>query len=345
MSASTSLPETKTVKKTLERNATDQVRKRPLRSSTRTERCALCGRTLHGTGRLVKDRLHHTPGLYLLKDCQACGHTQTCGADFSEVAQDAYPERYLTRALGASGSSFPQRVMNHFYEKMEKKRVDRILSMIDLPTDGTALDAGCGNGGFLRELQRRTGCSCTGVETDAASIQVARKNSDLNLVCGTLEEYLAGCSNDRFSLITLWHVLEHLSDPLEALSRLYTATRPGGWLVLAVPDVSGLTARVFGNYWFGCDVPRHLHHFTAPTLTSALIRTGWRPMQASHVVEVSTLAGSLHNLFGRRWCDDLSSHFGKWAALQTLGLSFDHLFRILGFGDWLEIAARKPAES
>src|SRR5436190_2159200 len=62
--------------------------------------------------------------------------------------------------------------------------------------------------------------------------------------------------------VVLWHVLEHLADPGEALRRIRRWLRPSGALVVAVPNLSSLQARIGGDRWFHQDVPRHRTQFS-----------------------------------------------------------------------------------
>jgi SAM-dependent methyltransferase len=201
---------------------------------------------------------------------------------------------------------------------------------------------GCGNGGFLKLMREEIGCRCHGVDISASSVAEARR---AGVSAETADVEAAWPTQERFDLICLWHVLEHFRDPVRVLKRLRGHIRPRGYLAIGVPDVEGLAARLFGDAWFGCDVPRHLHHFSRPTLRLALERSGWRLAHCEHITECSTLCGSLHNVLRRRWCDDLPGHLVRWSLLQGLCLPLDHLLRLAGQGDWLFALARAvPAD-
>jgi SAM-dependent methyltransferase len=82
-------------------------------------------------------------------------------------------------------------------------------------------------------------------------------------------------SGSRFDFVTMFHVLEHLPDPRMALSFVKGLLKPGGMLILQVPNVSSLQARLFGNRWYGLDVPRHVINYTPEALEHLLREEGF----------------------------------------------------------------------
>jgi len=85
-----------------------------------------------------------------------------------------------------------------------------------------------------------------------------------------------------FDCITLWHSLEHVRDPSAILRDCKKILKPGGVLLIAVPDAGGLEARTFGARWFHLDVPRHLFHFTRKSLASVLRAAGFAGLRSWH---------------------------------------------------------------
>ncbi len=139
---------------------------------------------------------------------------------------------------------------------------------------GRALDVGCGDGDFLAHLRRR-GWQVVGLELSAAAAGRARERG-----VEVREEELeaAGFAPGSFDLVTLWHVLEHLPDPRRALEEARRVLRPGGLLVLEVPNISSPTFRLCGERWFPLDVPRHLQHFDPRSLERILALSGFEPL-------------------------------------------------------------------
>jgi SAM-dependent methyltransferase len=123
---------------------------------------------------------------------------------------------------------------------------------------GPVLDVGAGDGTLVRALRRR-GRAAHGVE-----------RGDGPLPAGP------------FAAVVLWHVLEHLPEPVTTLRALADRLVPGGLLVLALPNAASLQARAAGDDWLAIDAPRHLVHVPAPALLAALRDLGLRVERTSH---------------------------------------------------------------
>jgi SAM-dependent methyltransferase len=135
---------------------------------------------------------------------------------------------------------------------------------------GRLLDYGCGSGSFAVAAQGH-GFDVTGLEPFSL---LRERDVAPRLVSGTLSKLPP---TDRFDVITMWHVLEHLDDPVSALSELRARLRETGRMVICVPYIGGWQAKVFKGTWFHLDPPRHLHHFSRRSLELALQTAGLVP--------------------------------------------------------------------
>ena len=136
------------------------------------------------------------------------------------------------------------------------------------------LDFGCGNGDFLA-IARDLGLDATGVEPDEQARLVARRSGAV--VHAALDTLAVESQDSRpFDRITLKHVLEHLPEPVETVSRLAEQLAADGRMLIAVPNADARQAEVFRQHWIGYDMPRHLWHFNAATLTALTQRAGLR---------------------------------------------------------------------
>lgn len=150
------------------------------------------------------------------------------------------------------------------------------------------LDAGAGRGRFVAAA-RAAGYEAYGLEPSQRGVTAARAEFGLELVRAGIED--AGVDAASLDAVTLWHVLEHLDDPAGALTRVTDWLRPGGVVLIAVPNAASLQARLGGPVWFHLDVPRHRTHFTPQGLRALLRAHGLEPLRTHHVL-------AEHNPFG-----------------------------------------------
>jgi SAM-dependent methyltransferase len=156
----------------------------------------------------------------------------------------------------------------------------------ELAPGSRVLDVGAGEGDRARILAR-DGHRVTAVEPDP--VQAARARSLLagraDVVATSVEDLPPG---DGYDAALLSHVLEHLADPDAGLRAVRGRLRPGGLVVVMVPNSGGLASRTFGGRWHGWEPARHRWHHTAATLGRALTDAGYVE------VEVRAAGGWLH---------------------------------------------------
>jgi 2-polyprenyl-3-methyl-5-hydroxy-6-metoxy-1,4-benzoquinol methylase len=139
------------------------------------------------------------------------------------------------------------------------------------------LDIGCGNGRLLRRLQD-LGHACVGVEPDAS----ARRHAlDMGLAVhdGTAEALPRELDGELFDCILMRHVLEHCLDPNHAIRSARVRLKPGGMLVVEVPNNDCLGRLYFGCSWLWLDAPRHLNFFTRASLSAIVASHGFEPVR------------------------------------------------------------------
>lgn len=125
------------------------------------------------------------------------------------------------------------------------------------------LDVGCGTGEFLA-VMKAAGWQVEGLERDERAAVWAREHHQISLATGSVEQLSA--STQQYDIVTLWHVLEHLYDPGQALEIIARRLRENGVLLIAVPNIAGIDARVYKSNWVALDAPRHVNHFSLDTL-------------------------------------------------------------------------------
>lgn len=119
----------------------------------------------------------------------------------------------------------------------------------------TILDYGCGTGDFLAYCKSH-GWNTEGIEPNDQARSIATEQNK-NVVLPSIDDL----GDQQYSIITLWHVLEHIHDPNALLGKLRKKLDKKGRIIIAVPNVESYDAQVYQQYWAAYDVPRHLFHF------------------------------------------------------------------------------------
>lgn len=161
----------------------------------------------------------------------------------------------------------------HWWFRGRRFFIERAIRTIVLPANASVLDAGCGSGGNLAMLQQFGRVS--GFEMDELALMHARGRGIGRVESGALPVPLP-FAGERFDLIGLFDVLEHLSEPVASLSALVDRAEPTGAIVLTVPALPWL--------WGPHDVVhRHYRRYTRNTLQAHLEAGGWRVEYMSYM--------------------------------------------------------------
>lgn len=182
----------------------------------------------------------------------------------------AQRNRYLNLQYGydlqpASGSLF-------FLKGRQRQNFDRYASYLRFPGTGARLlDVGCGNGSLLLRMQS-LGWNVCGVEPDPKSAELGRA-AGLDVRVGLLPQ--VDLPEAHFDAVILSHVIEHLHDPLDTLSRCSALLKPGGKFVIFTPNYGAIGREHFGAAWLGLDPPRHLVLFNEKSLRESMERCGF----------------------------------------------------------------------
>jgi len=166
---------------------------------------------------------------------------------------------------------------------------------------GTLLDVGCGNGEYLLRMAH-LGWRVQGVEPDPTSAAMAKRHG-----IEVFEYRLNDIPKEagRFDVITMSHVIEHLSDPRAEFGRLLAMLKPGGLLVVLSPNPGGSLARAFGQSWRGLEPPRHLVLPSASAYRAILAQYGVHGrvltcLRGAAGLTQETLSIREHGLVGKR---------------------------------------------
>jgi 2-polyprenyl-3-methyl-5-hydroxy-6-metoxy-1,4-benzoquinol methylase len=147
------------------------------------------------------------------------------------------------------------------------------LSWVQLHApDGALLEIGSGTGEFVATAVSQ-GYEAYGLEPSAWAAEQARELG-ADVTTGTLEQWQATHAGQVDAIVS-WHVLEHVHEPRELLSRMRDVLRPGGLLLLEVPNYASAAAPLDTFAWIGSALEDHVHHFTPASLTALLEQEGF----------------------------------------------------------------------
>ena len=156
--------------------------------------------------------------------------------------------------------------------RVDSSRVQRVLAHRPLGYDDAVLDVGCGRGTFSERIAAVTGCRSIGIDVAAAPARSDRTR----IVVGMPPDWPPDVADAApYSVVTMWHFLEHDPSPVRTLAWLRDRVRDDAVAIVEVPDASGSTARWMGRWWPGLHTPRHASVFTPTTLEATVERAGW----------------------------------------------------------------------
>ncbi len=205
---------------------------------------------------------------FLIVECEDCTlrFTQDIPAA-SEIGKYYQSEQYISHTNTAEG------LVNRIYQLVRKRTLRqkrKLIERISRNENRTLLDIGSGTGAFADEMQKN-GWQVTGLEPDAKARKNAMDLFDVKLEdAGKLFEF----PSQNFSVITLWHVLEHVHDLSGYMYQLKRLVAKNGHIVIAVPNYGSTDATAYGQYWAAWDVPRHLYHFSPRSMQALMSKQG-----------------------------------------------------------------------
>jgi 2-polyprenyl-3-methyl-5-hydroxy-6-metoxy-1,4-benzoquinol methylase len=232
-----------------------------------TSNCPVCKTTSFKRHLICKDFTVSQENFELVK-CQSCSFVFTNPRPDDSVLGNYYKsEDYISHSNTKKG------IVSKLYHAVRSytlgKKVDLISRYV---SRGTILDYGCGTGMFLQEC-KKAGWKVLGMEPDAGARHIA---SGMELEVVADKNGINQHSAKQFDIITLWHVLEHVTDLDETLQFFKERLNPGGALIIAVPNHKSYDAEYYKEFWAAYDVPRHLYHFEPKTIERLLNRFGFQ---------------------------------------------------------------------
>jgi 2-polyprenyl-3-methyl-5-hydroxy-6-metoxy-1,4-benzoquinol methylase len=234
-------------------------------------KCPVCG--TESTQLLFRSENRHGRHLqephteFNVYQCTGCGLLGLPEVETDEsYYQVYYPQGYHSPTqIGLLGRAW-ERVSSFLVQH----KVNFMKRYIQTPCK--LLDVGCGTGGFLKQLDVGS-FDAHGLEPVKEAVEAAQQ-AGLKVTQGNI--LTDALVPESYDVVTLWHVFEHIKDPATALNRIYSVLKPGGVLVMTMPNVNSMAAQLGGKYWFHLDSPRHLWLYNETNIRQLLSASNFR---------------------------------------------------------------------
>jgi 2-polyprenyl-3-methyl-5-hydroxy-6-metoxy-1,4-benzoquinol methylase len=193
--------------------------------------------------------------------CRSCGLVQERPRDDLATLNEVY----ASLSDGVYDSEDKNR------DRDAKAHLDLVLSEQKPPA--RLLDVGCSTGTFAARAQQ-AGFQASGIDASHWAIERATaRGSGASFQSGTLES--ANFEEQSFQVVTLFDVLEHVHSPTQALACIHRWLRPGGILVMSLPNSDSWIAKGMGKRWVLL-LREHLWYFSPDTVGRLLRRSGFQ---------------------------------------------------------------------
>lgn len=268
--------------------------------------CNVCGGSDTQTLFSGYDRwLHTDTTLYTLVKCTKCGLMYLNPQPTTKELERYYPADYPpyqsnyqvfkeTKTL-----SFLKKLYHYFKQEAPKKIIVSDLLEID-QSKKIILDFGCGSGAVLLELQKKHQkweLHGFDISTNKTIKKIAE---NITIHYGDMQSLEKDYFLEKFDIIYLSNVLEHVSDPKGTINQLCRLLKNGGEMTITVPNIDSIKFKIFGRYFSGLDIPRHLYHFNSSSIATLCAMCKLDILHIAFTGSVKSTIASFYNLIGSK---------------------------------------------
>jgi 2-polyprenyl-3-methyl-5-hydroxy-6-metoxy-1,4-benzoquinol methylase len=222
--------------------------------------CPLCGGSDIVPFLTAPDRFHMRTDLYHLLRCSSCSGVWLDSPPRPDQMGIHYDDDYH-RQIMTAGESRPESRWKRHRELIARYK-----------QGGAILDIGCSSGAFLGAVKSPL-WKLYGIEMEASTAQRARAATGAEVFVGDVDD--APFSAESFDVITAFDLLEHVYRPRQFLGNVMNWLKPGGIFFTMLPNIDSWESRMFGSYWYGLELPRHLFHFSPKSLRQLMLSLGF----------------------------------------------------------------------
>lgn len=253
--------------------------------TNKVNHCLLCENSGNNLYQNLEDNIFNVEGKWNLSQCS----NKSCGFIWQNpmiIKDDIYKiyKSYYTHKI-QNNTQVKHNLKSYILNKIKKIYSFFVLILfikynrdkynkmdISNESPGKMLEIGAGDGSRLNQF-KNMGWDVVGIEIDNNAILSAKKKYNIELHHGELTDIKL--PPNSFDAIIMNHVVEHLHNPIEVISKCYELITQNGKLVITTPNSNSLSHSYFKHNWRGLEPPRHLYLFNQKSLKNIAIKAGF----------------------------------------------------------------------
>ena len=272
---------------------------------------------------------------FRLRVCNACSSEFVWPRPSLDELRCMYPDNYY--AYGTEMGRFWQVIYNRWC-RTEAKRLLGLSKKRPL----RLFDIGAGDCRRFKAMGSADEFKFSGIEMNRQMAQEGCK-AGFDISSGTFEEFDTSGKAGTIDVLTINHVIEHVTDPYETMQKAHVLLAADGVFYGRTPKVTSLGHRLFGRYWGGYHFPRHLHLFSKESLELLLHKSGFREVEFLEELNLFPALSVQNFLLGKLGLplSLKSGHTRIWTLLVLLTAPLSFLDYFIGRSDCMIFIARK----
>jgi 2-polyprenyl-3-methyl-5-hydroxy-6-metoxy-1,4-benzoquinol methylase len=279
-------------------------------------------------------------GEFSYAECKECGLFVLKPFPSLEDLKRFYPDNYPAFQIGGEAKG----AIYNFLHKLKSSALKKYIEKFARIRGAHVYDVGCGAGDLLAQFGKWGAAQLSGIDFSSVACAIANSKPGVKVEQGLFLE--SKIAPSTFDIAIMHHYIEHTIEPENELRRTFEILKPGGILLMELPNFAAWDRRLFGRYWGGNHTPRHTYQFTARTIVEFLKAAGFREVIVRHELNPAHFALSIQNLFqgfrhgnsprglegGRAW---------YFSLLLILLVPLQAIATLCGAGGIITVVARK----
>jgi len=267
---------------------------------------------------------------------------RTCGSEFVyprptvDELVSFYPRNYHTYnddhgLIAGTLVALRSKARARFFNQLIKNRPIRLF------------DVGAGDCRHFKDMARYGSFEFAGVEINPDMVKAAAERG-YRVEPGTIEELDTTPYENRFDIVTMYQLVEHVLDPQLLFRKTFSLLKPGGYIAGQMPSMDCIERHVFGRYWAGYHYPRHIQMLTQKALAALIAQSGFSNVKVESALHIHAAQSAQNFMIGK-----LGYHakmtYGKtpiYPSLLLLAAPFCLVEHMIGMGGMMNFIAMKP---